>query len=115
VRKSVRFKFNSFASRHKVSQNVNHSVNDKQVVKFAAGENHNVFLTDEGKVFTSGLNIFGQLGNGEDEEEKREFQYYPLKGIDKSRTVIQISCGSDHSFALTSNGEVYSWGMNFKG
>lgn len=61
------------------------SVNDKQVVKFASGENHNVFLTDDGRVYTSGLNIFGQLGNGEEEDEKSEFAYYPLKGIDRDK------------------------------
>lgn len=74
-----------------------------------------MFLTDDGRVYTSGLNIFGQLGNGEEEDEKTEFAYYPLKGIDRSKHIVQISCGSDHSFVLTSTGEVYSWGMNFKG
>ncbi len=38
-----------------------------------------------------------------------------VKGIDKYRQIIQISCGSDHSFALSNIGEVYSWGLNFKG
>lgn len=27
----------------------------------------------------------------------------------------QIACGSEHSFALTKDGELYSWGLNFKG
>jgi alpha-tubulin suppressor-like RCC1 family protein len=27
----------------------------------------------------------------------------------------QISCGSEHSFALSKDGELYSWGLNFKG
>lgn len=26
-----------------------------------------------------------------------------------------LSCGGEHSFALTTKGEVYSWGLNFKG
>ena len=38
-----------------------------------------------------------------------------VKGIDYYRKIIQISCGSDHSFALSNIGEVYSWGLNFKG
>ena len=27
----------------------------------------------------------------------------------------QVSCGSEHSFALSKDGEIYSWGLNFKG
>jgi len=26
-----------------------------------------------------------------------------------------IACGSEHSIALTKKGEVYTWGLNFKG
>lgn len=26
-----------------------------------------------------------------------------------------IVCGSEHSFALTTDGELFSWGLNFKG
>ena len=27
----------------------------------------------------------------------------------------QVSCGAEHSFALSTTGELYSWGINFKG
>ena len=27
----------------------------------------------------------------------------------------QVACGSEHSMALSSDGELYSWGLNFKG
>jgi alpha-tubulin suppressor-like RCC1 family protein len=27
----------------------------------------------------------------------------------------QIACGSEHCMALTTDGELYSWGLNFKG
>jgi alpha-tubulin suppressor-like RCC1 family protein len=26
-----------------------------------------------------------------------------------------VSCGSEHSYALSKDGEVFSWGLNFKG
>jgi alpha-tubulin suppressor-like RCC1 family protein len=26
-----------------------------------------------------------------------------------------LACGGEHSVALTTKGEVYSWGLNFKG
>jgi len=30
----------------------------------AAGENHNLFLTDHLKILAAGSNLYGQLGNG---------------------------------------------------
>lgn len=27
----------------------------------------------------------------------------------------QVACGSEHSFGLSKDGELYSWGLNFKG
>jgi len=90
------------------------SANDQSIRKISAGENHNAYITEESRVFTSGSNIFGQLGNG-DEETKGDVVYYPLKGIERTKLIVQISCGSDHSFALSNTGDVYSWGLNFKG
>lgn len=29
--------------------------------------------------------------------------------------ISQVACGAEHSFTVTSNGDVYSWGINFKG
>lgn len=71
-------------------------------------------MTEEGRVYSSGNNLHGQLGCGE-EESKAETSLMLVKGIDYYRKIIQISCGSDHSFALSNIGEVYSWGLNFKG
>ena len=37
-----------------------------------------------------------------------------LPGIEKER-IIQIACGESHSLALTSKGQVFSWGSNGEG
>lgn len=29
--------------------------------------------------------------------------------------VTQVSCGAEHSFAISDQGDLYSWGLNFKG
>jgi alpha-tubulin suppressor-like RCC1 family protein len=34
---------------------------------------------------------------------------------DASFAFQQVSCGSEHSYALSKDGEVFSWGLNFKG
>jgi len=41
--------------------------NDTNFVMVAAGENHNIYLSEEGKVYSSGNNVHGQLGCGEEE------------------------------------------------
>jgi len=33
----------------------------------------------------------------------------------QSHDFSQVSCGAEHSFALSTTGELYSWGINFKG
>lgn len=74
-----------------------------------------MYVSDEGKIYSSGNNPYGQLGCGE-EEQKSETSMMLVRGIDNYKAkIVQISCGSDHSFALTNAGEVYSWGLNFKG
>ena len=33
----------------------------------------------------------------------------------QDKTFEQVSCGSEHSFAISTDGDLYSWGLNFKG
>jgi len=33
----------------------------------------------------------------------------------QNHEIAQVSCGAEHSFSLTTTGELYSWGLNFKG
>ena len=34
----------------------------------------------------------------------------PVKGLDDKK-IIQIACGSNHSYALDDEGNVYAWGF----
>ena len=38
-----------------------------------------------------------------------------LRQPGESHDFSQVSCGAEHSFALSTTGELYSWGINFKG
>ena len=78
----------------------------------AAGENFSVFATDSNGLFTCGSNTFGELATGDDQKPGTTFNY--VKGLE-DKFIEQISCGSNHAMALTSDGEVYSWGLNFVG
>jgi alpha-tubulin suppressor-like RCC1 family protein len=34
---------------------------------------------------------------------------------EEQKAFQQVCCGSEHSFCLSTEGEVFSWGLNFKG
>ena len=66
------------------------------------------------EAFVWGNNQFGQLGLG--------FHFWlpceveePTKLIVDNISWTQIACGYEHTVALSSNGEVFTWGDNFRG
>ena len=82
----------------------------KKVTKLACGSNHVLALTSNGAVYAWGSGQQHQLGRRTVERTKgnaltpREF------GLPKS--MVDIGCGSYHSFAVHKNGKVYAWGLN---
>jgi regulator of chromosome condensation len=62
--------------------------------------------------FTFGSNPFGALGLGEDVVEKFRPAFVPLP---KSARCAQVACGGMHTLALSSDGRVFSWGVNDEG
>ena len=60
----------------------------------------NFSSTDTGELYSWGHGGYGQLGHG------AENKSIPTRTSLGDRKVIQVACGSYHSIALTSNGEV---------
>jgi alpha-tubulin suppressor-like RCC1 family protein len=89
----------------------------EKVASIAAGDDHFLVLSQSGRVYsaatTSDGNTFGQLGV-ETNPEADLLQPYPIKSFDNDK-VREIAAGERHSLALTSHGEVYSWGSNAQG
>jgi alpha-tubulin suppressor-like RCC1 family protein len=90
---------------------LNEYLSDKNIVDICCGERHTIVLTNSGEVYAWGHNEWGQIGSGTSGE--RECQLIPIKinGFNEEK-VTMISCGSDHSIALTKSGRAYSWGNN---
>jgi len=81
------------------------------VVAIAAGANHSLFLKSDGTVWASGWNYFGQIG---DNKESGAWAMYPVQ-VHNLSNVVAISAGSDNSYALKSDGTIWSWGKNVLG
>ncbi|XP_010081466.1 PREDICTED: probable E3 ubiquitin-protein ligase HERC4 isoform X1 [Pterocles gutturalis] len=74
--------------------------------QIAAGGAHSFVLTLSGAIFGWGRNKFGQLGLNDDND-----RYVPtlLKSL-RTQKVVHISCGEDHTAALTKEGGVFTFG-----
>jgi len=102
------------------------------IVSVACGAEFSVMLDKEGKVWTFGHPENGTLGHNDDgkfmqKANKVEFrcEYSPLQvkvwvekdTKDKTVTpqpvpnIVKISCGPNHTVAITSENKVYSWGF----
>jgi alpha-tubulin suppressor-like RCC1 family protein len=83
----------------------------KKFVGIAAGGFHTLALEEGGKVWAAGFNGMGTLGLGDRVERDVFVETIGLSG----KRITAIAAGSDHSVALTSEGEVFVSGWNFAG
>ncbi|GAB1604494.1 E3 ubiquitin-protein ligase HERC2-like [Argonauta hians] len=72
-----------------------------------SGGRHALALTVDGKVFSWGEGDDGKLGHG---NRSRCIRLRPVLAL-KSKRVRDIACGSSHSAAIISNGDLYTWGL----
>ena len=82
--------------------------------RISAGFTYSLAIGSDGNLYSWGNNTYGQLGNGTNDNN---FNFTPSKvslptGVTK---FTQISAGTNHSLALDSDGNLYSWGYNYYG
>ena len=75
--------------------------------RFAAGNNHTLCVNAGGRVFAWGENELGQLGVGD-----KENRVVPtlVTGLLKTKTVVQVTAGWEHTACLTADGLVFVCG-----
>ncbi|XP_018620658.1 RCC1 and BTB domain-containing protein 2 isoform X2 [Scleropages formosus] len=85
----------------------------KKIVSLSYGTGpHVVIATTDGEVYAWGHNGYSQLGNGTTNHGLTPAQVSTnLLG----KKVTQVACGSHHTIALTTEGEVFAWGYNNSG
>jgi alpha-tubulin suppressor-like RCC1 family protein len=75
----------------------------------AAGTLHTLILRTDGRVFATGFNASGQLGDGTTTDRLRAVEVPGLANI------TAIAAGGQFSLALRSDGTVWAWGANNAG
>jgi alpha-tubulin suppressor-like RCC1 family protein len=92
---------------------VSSRLESKSILSIATGQNHSVCATAQGTTYVVGTNIHGcvdpNLAEGTGIYRPQLFE--SLSNV----RVVQVSCGYDHTAALSSNGSVWTWGSNAYG
>lgn len=79
-----------------------------RIVSIAAGQGGSVAVTAGGKLYTWGSGSFGALGHGDSKDQWAPKQVESVKDL----TFVRAAMGANHALALTTDGQVYSWGHN---
>ncbi|KAI9114413.1 hypothetical protein K1719_014641 [Acacia pycnantha] len=88
------------------------SLDGLEIVSITCGADHTIAYSESRmEVFSWGWGDFGRLGHGNSSDL---FTPLPIKALQGLR-IKQIACGDSHCLAVTTEGEVQSWGRNQNG
>lgn len=82
-----------------------------KVVDIASGTNHSFAIDNSGKVWSWGLNSYGQTGQPEHAGDDDATIVSPrvIESLE-GKNITSVAGGHTHSFAITSEGECLAWG-----
>jgi len=82
------------------------SLSGYKIIKVVTGKSHSLFLSDEGKVLSTGQNSSGQCGIGKGKDRTLTPKLINYMGPE----VEDIACGAEFSMLLDCEGSVWSFG-----
>lgn len=86
------------------------SLEDIRIVGASTGHRHSMVLDDRGSLYTFGSGAAGALGHGD--LLKQEYPMLVKEFAENDIQVMQMSAGVDISMAVTTSGDVFSWGKS---
>lgn len=84
-------------------------LDELSVSYLSAGFNHSAVITTNGKLYTFGNGMYGQLGHGDQEKQTTPKLVKTLS----DKFVYLVECGNSHTLAVCKDQSVYHWGKNF--
>ncbi|XP_069741001.1 RCC1-like G exchanging factor-like protein isoform X2 [Narcine bancroftii] len=80
---------------------------DSRVTEVACGQDHSLFRTDKGEVYSCGWGVDGQTGLGHNSVVSRPTRLMgDIAGVD----IVQIATYGDFCLAVSKDGDVFGWG-----
>lgn len=86
----------------------------EKIIDISAGENYSLALSENGVVYSFGLDTNGRLGNGTEGNVNKPTRVVDANGF-VNGTVVKIETGLTHALILTEDGTVYSFGNGANG
>ena len=83
---------------------------NKEIISIKSGWEHSIAQDKDGMIFSWGNNSCCQCGFEPNDNSNGNI-LFPSNIIElNNKNIIEISCGNEHTLALSNEGEVYSWG-----
>jgi alpha-tubulin suppressor-like RCC1 family protein len=83
-----------------------------KIIQIAVEKNHTCVLFEQGKIKCWGVNNYGQLGYGDQQDRSRPPSEFVHTGQGK---IIQLALGWHHTCVLFEQGKIKCWGNNING
>ena len=93
------------------THHLSEGVNLPRVTLVSAGLFHSMAVSEAGELYSWGSGTNGRLGHGDTVMQLRPRRVEALSDVD----VVHASAGSGHSLAVSSRGQLFTWGQGYAG
>ena len=84
------------------------------ILQVSMGMYFTVILTEDGYVYTCGINDYGQLGNGTTTSSTIPINITDYFYLNDGEEIIQIETTTSRAAAITSDGRAFIWGRDWE-
>lgn len=83
---------------------------DKRLKQVCAGKHHSLAITEDGQLFSWGYGRWGRLGQGNEVDQPEPGL---ISALWQAKIYVkQVASGEHHTIAVSSEGDVYTWGSD---